>query len=951
VASGFAGEAAWVDLAAVPDGELVPHLAAGAFGLREHASRTLTDSLIERIGDNEALLVLDNCEHLVDACAALVHTLLRACSALRILTTSRQALGVPGERAWHVPPLALPADEVAAEESGAVQLFVQRARDAQPSFMLTPSNRAAVVRICRRLDGLPLAIELAAARLSMLTPEQLAARLDDVFALLTTRSQLALPRHRTLRALIDWSYDLLTPDERVLFERIAVFASGFRLDALERVAGWGAVTAHEVLDLLASLVDRSLVVMRESAGEARYHLLDTINQYALGRLDDSVRSTHTAGERDALRRRHALYYLEMAESANRGLHGDRQRQALERFDQEYCNLRAALSWSISADAAIALRLCIAMRDFWRMRGHLTEARHYLEDALQLADVPAPLRARTLAAYAAIRRMQGDYVAIDQLREAESLARAGADRVTLADVLTQLGIAWRELQDVAAARDALNEAVSLWRALPEATGLAGALGARASVALAERDFTHARELRAEAVATCRRAGDRAGEALGLLGLGEVARLAGDAPGARAHNEHALALFLELGDSWHAGSAQHNLGWIHAESGLLPEALCAFDEGIALFTLTGNPYGATLCGFGLARLLYEAGDVDEAAVTLAAVTAQWTRIAKGVPAPADIVSCERTRELVEHALAANALAESRAAGERLGFIEAVSRARSRLHELIAPHPETVSTAVAAPPRESHHATLDIDVAAQLIAHALGPLQIFVDGRPLDGDAFGASKPRELLLLLLCHPEGCTREQVGIAFWPEASGAQVKNNFHVTLHRLRRTLAHPEWIVLSGERYRLNPALHIDFDAARFESRVRAALRANDPDGIASALDIYRGEFLEHEAVGDWHLERRDRLRALRIDALLALGRLRLHEDRSSDAAAAFRAVLARDPLHEEACRQLMICHARAGDRVQALRLYENMTALLQAELDVQPDPTTTGLYERLLRAEVV
>jgi DNA-binding SARP family transcriptional activator len=241
-------------------------------------------------------------------------------------------------------------------------------------------------------------------------------------------------------------------------------------------------------------------------------------------------------------------------------------------------------------------------------------------------------------------------------------------------------------------------------------------------------------------------------------------------------------------------------------------------------------------------------------------------------------------------------------------------------------------------------------------LGPVEIAVDGAPLDVDSFGSRKARELLLFLLGHREGCTREQVGLAFWPDASAAEVKNRFHVTLHRLRKALGHPEWVGTVDDRYRIEPDVRVDFDAARFETDVVAALRAlrarrgghADPataERLAAALALYRGDFLEHDGAADWHLEVRDRLRRLCIDAHLARGDLLVHAERFVDAATEYRSLLARDPLHEEGCRKLMTCCARTGARADALRQYERLALLLRQELDAEPDAETTALYERL------
>src|SRR5690242_18813438 len=306
---------AWVELAPLSNPELVPHHVADALGVRRDGIRAAGDALLEALRDWDALLVLDNCEHLVEACARLAEALLRGCPRLRIMATSREALGLAGERAWLVPALALPAvaagkpvTRAAAAESEAIRLFVERTQAVRPSFELRDDNVAPIAHICRRLDGLPLAIELAAARARVLDPQQIAARLDDVFGLLTAGGRTADPRQRTLRGTIEWSHALLTEPERILFRRLAVFAGGFTLDAAEAIAAAAPIAAADVLDLLSGLVDKSLVLLETEAVEARYRMLETMRQFARERLEE-------AGEAAELGRRHALFFLARAETA------------------------------------------------------------------------------------------------------------------------------------------------------------------------------------------------------------------------------------------------------------------------------------------------------------------------------------------------------------------------------------------------------------------------------------------------------------------------------------------------------------------------------------------------------------------------------------------------------------------------------------------------------------
>jgi predicted ATPase/DNA-binding SARP family transcriptional activator len=962
------GGVAWVDLAPLSDPELTARHAAATLGIREHPGRTAADSLIELIGRHSVLLVLDNCEHVLGPCAVLVDLLLRGCPALRVLTTSRQALGIAGEKAWLVPPLALSAPGGTVEEAGAVQLFVQRARDVLSSFALTEVNTPAVEHICRQLDGLPLAIELAAARVRLLPPEQLAARLDDVFRLLTSSSQVALPRHRTLRALIDWSYELLSPDERLLLERLSVFAGGFSLEAAERVAADEGVRAGDILDLLAALVDKSLVSVREWQGEARYVLLEVVRQYAADRLPRSQRTGAAVGAVDRLRMRHAHHFADYAEQMAVRLQRPGELEWLSRLELEHDNIRAALSWSLTAgEAKLALRLSVAMRDFWRLRGHLSEGVRWTEQALQLPfGSEHVLRTRALVGTAVLERMRGEYLTLrERLAEGEEIARRTGDQTGLAEVLTQLGTSLRDRHELDDAAARLEEAIALWRQMGDPKGLTLALGVRASICLARQETAHARSLRLEAVEIARRIGDPEDEARGLLGLGEVARLEGDTDGARAYYERSLERFRELGDEWHAAAANHNLGWVDAESGQLAAADEHFSQCIAGFRAAGNPFGLTLCLFGFARLLHESGDSEAAAVALTVAEEETVRVGILPAAAADVACCERTRARIKSALGPERLTWAREQGTSLDLAAALAYARRKLDALLprrggpaaqARSPEEAArrsrAATAASPVADPVSALPPDVRAC----ALGPLQIFTGGRPLEGDAFGSSRPRELLLLLLCYPEGCTREQAGLAFWPESSAAQVKNSFHVMLHRLRKALEHPEWIINAGDRYRLDPSLVIDFDALRFETEMQALLRERyaRPDAterLAATLALYRGDFLEGEIVGDWHLEIRDRLRRLHLEGLLALGGREMAAERYEDAAEVFRRLLARDRLHEEAYRQLMICHARTGERVEALRLYERLTVLLREEMDAAPDPTTSTLYERLQRTEAL
>ena len=390
------------DLARLADPNLVPQAIAAALGVRDEGLRPLLDQLSDYCRPRLMLLLLDNCEHLIDACAAVAHRLLSAAPDLKILATSREPMGIGGEITFVVPTLAVPDPGSlppldALMRFGAIRLFTERARIARPDFALTEANGAAVAEICRRLDGMPLAIELAASRVRLLPVEEIRARLADRFDLLTGGSRIALPRHQTLRATIEWSYALLTEPERGLLRRLAVFAGGWTLQAAEVVCGMQDDAAQpHVLDLMARLVDKSLVVPEWRGRLGRYGMLETLRQFALEQLEQ-------CGEAADVRRRHAAYFVALAEEAEEALMGSEQRAWQARLDDEHNNIQVTFDWLASAEARsvqarpeeAALRMAGALWRYWEVRGHVAEGRERLLPRLAAADpeTPAIVRAR------------------------------------------------------------------------------------------------------------------------------------------------------------------------------------------------------------------------------------------------------------------------------------------------------------------------------------------------------------------------------------------------------------------------------------------------------------------------------------------------------------------------------------------------------------------------------
>ena len=390
-----------VELAPLSEPELVLQEVASTLEIREQPGRPLADTLVHALREKKMLLVVDNCEHLIDACARLVDTLLGACSHLRVLATSREALRVTGETSWPVPSLTVPE---AGEDSPtvesltryeAVRLFVERARSRLPSFALTPENVHAAVEVCRGLEGIPLAIELAATRVGVLSVQQISERLGRSLKLLTD-DRVTDPRHRALRATLDWSHELLSEDEKKLFRLLSAFSGGWSLEAAEAVGAAGSVEEEDVLDLLDTLVEKSLVVVEESWERgARYGMLEPVRQYARAKLEES-------GESEAILRRHAEYYLELAERAKPKLRGPRQVAWLELLETEHDNFRAVLSWALGRRATepdehaeLGVRLAAALWRFWEAHGHPGEGRRWLEAVLSESCGPPVARAEAL----------------------------------------------------------------------------------------------------------------------------------------------------------------------------------------------------------------------------------------------------------------------------------------------------------------------------------------------------------------------------------------------------------------------------------------------------------------------------------------------------------------------------------------------------------------------------
>jgi len=601
-----------IELASVSNPALVPQTVAAPLGMREEPGRPLLATLMSYLRVKNLLLILDNCEHLIEACAQLAEILLRDCPDVKILATSRQPLCIAGEICYQVPSLSLPdADQMSAvvtlKESEAVRLFVDRAETSLPGFVVTDRNAPAVVQVCRRLDGIPLAIELAAARVKMLKVEQIVSRLDDRFRLLTGGSRAALPRHQTLSALIDWSYDLLSESECVLLRRLSVFRGGWTLEAAEKVTSdqpevpsdRPLVTRHpplgtsDVLDVLTQLVNKSLVVAAREQGEvARYRMLETIREYAWEKLVE-------AGEPELVQKRHLSFFLKLAEEAEPKLHSTEQMAWLDRLESEHDNLRAALEWSQANGESEEkrLRLAGALFWFWYIRNYVSEGRSWLEEALARGSASDRTLARANALYAAggLGYKQVDFRARVQLEESIAILRDAGPlgRRGLAYALMMLGALAQYYGDIAQLSH-FQESMVSFRELDDKWGLALTLNWTG----AATDPTHPDNY-------------SAGPGLSRQGSDLVIEVLSGATAARPLYEESLSLLRELGDRWAQTMPLGSLGNSAFCQGEGARGRALFEENLAIQREFGDKLGVAWSLWALANEALDQEDHGRAA----------------------------------------------------------------------------------------------------------------------------------------------------------------------------------------------------------------------------------------------------------------------------------------------------------------------------------------------------
>lgn len=951
-APSFADGVRWVDLAVLSDGTAVPQAVASACGLTEQRGVPWIETLVARLRSTQTLLVLDNCEHIHAACAEISAELLSACPHLHILATSREALGLPVEMRVLIPPLA---------DADAMALFELRATTHLPSFTLNERMAPTITAICNQLDGVPLAIELAAARVTVLSVVQIAERLNQSLRLLTGRETNRPLRQRSLRAVLDWSYTLLDADEQSLLGQLAVFAGSFDVDGIEAVCDVPAP-----LDALMELVDKSLVVVTQRDEKARYRLHEVVRQYATEQLQ-------VTGVQLAVRMRHLAWVVALAERAEVSFVPASQNIWLASLALEHENIRSALQTADDiGDYTSMLRLASALWQFWNSVS-VHEGRTWL--ARGRAGAPAQsgiiaIKAWNAESFLAYR--QGDYGAMHtaaMLALGEALLMEYAEGIAAARY--RLGIHAEMKGATAAAREQYTQSLDLFRELGDRRGMSQTLNGLAHVANLEGNGAEARHYYREGLALARAENDHLTMALLLISLANLTLDEGDLDAAEAAYAESLA---------HLRAVEHPSYMLYAINGLgevayfrqdFAAATHHYQEGLHMACALGLKDMEAQFLTHLGRSATACGDYPEAARCLSAALRLFLPLERtmrtagvihfcavlviwlGYPAQATTLFAARL-----HAMDAEDF--SYLGSEGAALLAAFEAARDALA------PAEYALAVADGQALTLTQAADLALSAVYLPQRLrdnqpppelriflfGQLRVLRDGHELTGDDWVYSKTKDLLVFLLLV-DSADKAEIGAALWPDASPAQLKQNFRMAIYHLRRALGRAEWITFVNGRYAFNRTLHAWVDVTAFERA--AELAHGDPaqpmQQLRIAAALYTGNLVLGDLESNRLLVRREQLDQQALAVLLALGELHMGRGHYATAADTYRRVIALDSYAETAHRGLMRSLAHQGETSAALAHYQRFVELLANELGIAPTPETAKLAGQIQTGTVI
>jgi predicted ATPase len=704
----------FVELAPLTDPDLIPQTILSTIGVQEQQGKMPLEILKEYLHEKNTLIVLDNCEHLIEASAQVVNTLLNAAPNLKIMASSREALGVKGEVSYPVPSLSLPdikhlpvIEQLSQYE--AVRLFIDRALLVAPHFVVDKDNAPFIAQICYRLDGIPLAIELAAARIKMLSVDQISKRLDDRFRLLTGGARTALPRQQTLRALIDWSYDLLSENERLLLRRLSVFAGGWTLEAAEEICSGNGIEAFRVLDLLTQLVNKSLVVViaeGSQSGETRYRMLETIRQYAREKFME-------VGGSEIVRQGHLAYFAKLMEQAEPELHHSNQVFWLNKLDDEVDNFRMALEWALVSDIELGLRIAAIPWRFWQGRGYSQEMGNLLGQLLEHYNTTDALHARALAVYSLYIFWQGDFSErMSIAKQSLQMARTVSDRQTEALSLAILGASMSAQGNIGEGTPLLEQALAIYRTLGDKIGQAGTTewlsnnnnDMERAIAYATESLMLARELGdlsgmvprlsalarltswsgdfnspsawlEEALSISRQLNDRIGETDTILSYGVFAYWQGDYQRAIAYYQEATVLSEKNGNHFHNLWTQVHMAYAILRQGDIQQARKLFEDGIQRAQKADSMIALVFAVEGLASLNLQHGKAERAAQLFAWADAMRDKIGDHRP-PVEQTSVERDLAVIHSKLSDTEFARLSVEGQAMTVEQAIALALDEL-----------------------------------------------------------------------------------------------------------------------------------------------------------------------------------------------------------------------------------------------------------------------------------
>ncbi len=997
-AAQFSDGAYFIDLAPLNDAAFLSATVAAALGVRDQAEQSLRETILLTLAEKNLLLVFDNCEHLLGACAEFVAALGAACPRVTVLATSRAALEIPNEIVFALAPL---------ETRDAMELFADRAHHALMAFQRDAQNENAIAEICARLDNLPLAVELAAARVKMLAPAQIAARLDARFQLLKNQNAAAPTRQSTLRALLDWSDELLSDAERALFYTLGVFAGSFDLEAVEGVTTNDERRTTEPIDVLTGLAEKSLLVIEPSANETRYRLLETLREYAREKLRAGNAWEHA-------QQKHLAYYLQFAERAQAQLTTSLQVEWTKRLDAEQDNLRAAMQFALdSAQLESGLRLANALWRYWNTRGHFYQGKRWFDAFLahDVQHVSAFVRAQALFSIGALSYRLGELERAQQLGEAAldaqralgntagmvltlnllgivtsdrgeyaraeachhealTLRRAANDQWGITASLNNLGLCARAQGKFARARAYYAESLELKRALSSQPDIAIGLNNLGEIELLSGNYARAASLVQESMVLCKTLGDELTLAIALLNLSVAERALGNESAARALNVELLELTRRIGDVQDEAMALVNLADLARDENDLAHAATQYERAVSLLRRAQDRriISYALNGLGVVRRMqgdlltaaqqhHEALDIYQRAQNrlgiaetlegLAGVALAWNEPTRALEWLGAAHALRDEMETPAYPFDQNILAEIETrARNTLGegaAAEALQRGRAQTLETIlaavdAWYARVTQIEIANTPRE-------------LELFAFGETHVFRNGELLSSKAWRYAKAREIVFYLLAR-DAVTKEQLALDLYPDASPEQLRSTLHRVLHHARSALGKSDWILFQDEQYRFHRGLSYAYDVERFaQALAEANARKNGDaylDALQRAVNLYNGDFLP-DVESEWAVTERATRREQFLDAATKLGQGFYDAARYADAGAVYEKILAHDNWNEDAHRARMQCFAKAGDVPRALRQYETLRQILRDEFQTEPSRETKLLYEKLKRGE--